>query len=138
MGGVILDSSVPIRAERERTTIQQLLRKVRSLTDAENVGLTAIGVTELLHGIYRAESPERAAKRRLFLEALICDLPVFDYTLDIARLAGRIDGEETMQGNIIPFIDLLIGATALYHGYSVMTTNIRHFRLIPHLTVIPF
>jgi hypothetical protein len=30
--------------------------------------------------------------RRLFLETLINDLPVFDYTLEIARLAGRIDG----------------------------------------------
>jgi predicted nucleic acid-binding protein len=43
-----------------------------------------------------------------------------------------------MRGNIIPFTDLLIGATALYHGYSIMTTNPRHFRLIPGLHVIPF
>jgi predicted nucleic acid-binding protein len=92
MGGVILDSSVPIRAERERIKVQDLLLRVRSLTIAENVGLTSIGVTELLHGIYRAESPERAQMRRLFLETLINDLPVFDYTLEIARLAGRIDG----------------------------------------------
>ncbi len=37
---------------------------------------------------------------------------VFPYTLKVAELAGRIDGEQTMKGNIIPFIDLLIGATA--------------------------
>ena len=138
MGGVILDSSIPIRAERERTKVDQLLRRVRSLTDAEDVGLTAIGVTELIHGIHRADSPQRAMNRTLFLDALILDLPVFDYTLEVARLAGRIDGEETMKGNIIPYIDLLIGATALHHGYSLMTTNLRHFRKIPGLNVIGF
>jgi predicted nucleic acid-binding protein len=118
--------------------VEELLVKLRSITTAEDVGLTSIGITELVHGIYRAESPERARNRRLFLEGLISDLPVFDYTLEVALLAGRIDAEETMRGNIIPYIDLLIGATALHHGYSVLTTTLRHFRLIPGLEVIPF
>ncbi len=138
MAGLILDSSVPIRAERSRMKVEELLVKLRSITTAEDVGLTSIGITELVHGIYRAESPERARNRRLFLEGLISDLPVFDYTLEVALLAGRIDAEETMRGNIIPYIDLLIGATALHHGYSVLTTTLRHFRLIPGLEVIPF
>lgn len=51
-------------------------------------------------------------------------------------LAGRLDGEQAAKGIVIPFADLLIGATALSLGYSVLTTNIRHFRLIPGLTVI--
>jgi predicted nucleic acid-binding protein len=33
--------------------------------------------------------------------------------------------------------DLLIGATALELGYSVLTSNIRHFEKIPGLIVIP-
>ncbi len=36
----------------------------------------------------------------------------------------------------IPFADLLIGATALLLGYSILTTNPRHFRLIPDLSVV--
>src|SRR6266403_1848055 len=32
--------------------------------------------------------------------------------------------------------DLLIGTTALHLGYSVATLNVRHFRLIPGLSVI--
>jgi len=43
-----------------------------------------------------------------------------------------------MQGNIIPFVNLMIGATALVRGYSVLTTNLKHFRQIPGLNVIPF
>jgi len=36
----------------------------------------------------------------------------------------------------IPLSDLLIGATALELNYSVGTTNVRHFQLIPGLNVI--
>jgi predicted nucleic acid-binding protein len=39
---------------------------------------------------------------------------------------------------IVPFGDLLIGVTALSLGFSVLTVNLRHFRLINGLTVIPF
>jgi predicted nucleic acid-binding protein len=31
----------------------------------------------------------------------------------------------------------MIGATALELGYRLMTTNLRHFRMIPGLQVIP-
>ena len=53
-------------------------------------------------------------------------------------LAGKIDGEQRAQGVTIPFADLLIGVTALEHGYSVVTVNVRHFRLIPGLSVVQF
>jgi predicted nucleic acid-binding protein len=66
------------------------------------------------------------------------DLAVYPYTQEIALLAGRIDGEQATKGLAIPFGDLLIGATALSLGFSVLTTNLRHFRLIPGLTVVPF
>ncbi len=51
-------------------------------------------------------------------------------------LAGRLDGEQRSRGVIIPFADLLIGATALALGYSVLTVNARHFERIPGLTVV--
>ena len=136
MVGLILDSSVAIRAERDAISPRDFLLKIRSLSDAEDVGLSAIGVTELIHGIYRADSIARADRRRRFLTSLLEDLPVFPYTLEIAQIAGRIDGEQTRSGNIIPFIDLLIGATALAHHYAVLTTNVRHFRMIPNLEVL--
>jgi predicted nucleic acid-binding protein len=42
------------------------------------------------------------------------------------------------KGIAVPFADLLIGATALSLGYSVLTANVRHFNLIPDLTVVSF
>jgi predicted nucleic acid-binding protein len=37
---------------------------------------------------------------------------------------------------VIALPDLLIGATALHLGYAVATLNIRHFQLIPGLSVV--
>ena len=55
---------------------------------------------------------------------------------ETALLAGRLDGEQQSRGVTIPFVDLLIGATALELGYSLLTVNLRHFRMIPGLSVM--
>jgi tRNA(fMet)-specific endonuclease VapC len=90
----------------------------------------------LAHGIYRANSADRRLRRQAFIEELRAGLTVYPYTAETAMLAGRIDGEQTAMGVIIPSIDLLIGATALSLGFSVLTVNLRHFRQIPGLQVI--
>jgi tRNA(fMet)-specific endonuclease VapC len=63
---------------------------------------------------------------------------VYPYTTETALLAGKLDGEQQNLGVVIPFADLLIGATALALGYSVLTVNDRHFGRIPGLSVVKF
>jgi len=60
---------------------------------------------------------------------------VYPVTLEIARIAGRIEGQQEARGIQFAFEDLLIGATALHLGYSVATLNLRDFRKIPGLSV---
>ena len=136
--GLILDSSVSIAAERRGATPAQLVKQVISLASDQEAALCAIGLTELIHGIYRTDSPQRRFRREWFVTELQNGLTVYPYTRETASLAGRIDGEQTAKGVIIPYADLLIGATALSLGFSILTHNPRHFRLIPGLTVIPF
>jgi len=61
---------------------------------------------------------------------------VHPVTVEIAELAGRIEGEQASHGVSIAFEDLLIGTTALHLGYAVVTINVRHFQVIPGLTVL--
>ena len=75
-------------------------------------------------------------RRQSFIEELLRDLTVYPYTKETAMLAGKIDGEQQAKGVTVPFGDLLIGATALSLSFSVLTVNLRHFRLIPGLNVI--
>ncbi len=58
-----------------------------------------------------------------FVDELRIGLTVYPYTAETAMLAGRIDGEQTAKGVVIPFADLLIGATALSLGFSVLTSQ---------------
>ena len=63
---------------------------------------------------------------------------MYPYTKETALLAGKLDAEQQSRGVKIPFADVLIGATALVLGYGVLTGNLRHFRMIPGLTVVSF
>lgn len=133
--GLILDSSILVAAERNRETVAQLLKHVFALAGDQETALSAIVLVELAHGIQRANTPQIRARREAFIQELLADVPVYPFTQQIAFLAGRIDGEQQSQGVKIPFQDLLIGATALYLRYAVVTGNPRHFQMIPDLAV---
>ena len=133
--GLILDSSVAIAAERRGDTVEHLIQRVIDATGDQDAALSAVGVAELVHGIYRAETVERRTRRESFVEELLSVVTVYPLTTEAARLAGRLDAEQQSRGVVIPFADLLIGATALSLGYSVVTVNVRHFRQIPGLPV---
>ena len=134
--GVILDSSFVIAAERRGDTVGDLIRQVLSAVSDQDAALTAIGLTELVHGIYRAQTPEIRQRRQAFVDEILRDFTTYPYTRETAVMAGRIDGEQRAKGVTIPFDDLLIGATALSLGFPVLTLNPRHFNLIPGLNVI--
>src|SRR5208282_5309279 len=134
--GLILDSSVVIASERRGDTVEKLIERIVKAAGDQEAALSAIGLTELIHGIYRAQTPEIRLRRESFLNELLADLTVYPYTRETALLAGKLDGEQQSLGVVIPFGDLLIGATALALSYSVLTVNVRHFERIPGLSVV--
>jgi tRNA(fMet)-specific endonuclease VapC len=134
--GIILDSSVIITAERKGHSVRQILEQVQASQGEIEIGLSVVTVAELVHGAYRAKTPEQQQGRLAFIERLCQDVPVHPVTLDIARLAGRIEGQQEAKGIKVSFEDLLIGATALHLSYSVATFNVRHFQQIPGLSVV--
>jgi len=77
-----------------------------------------------------------AERREAFVEELLSAVVVYPLTTEVGRLAGKLDAEQQSQGVVMPFADLLIFATALSLGYSVLTVNPRHFRRLPGLRVI--
>lgn len=91
---MILDSSVAIAAERRGDTVASMLRLIVTTTGDQRAVLSSVGVTELVHGIYRAPSAEARNRREDFLRELLDDVEVYPYTKETALLAGRIDGEQ--------------------------------------------
>jgi predicted nucleic acid-binding protein len=134
--GLILDSSILIAGERGGESVREILNRVKAAQGETESALSAVTIVELTHGIYRAKSAPDRERRREFTEELCRDMVVHPVTLEIAQLAGKIEGEQAARGVSIAFEDLLIGATALHLHYSVATLNVRHFRLIPGLSVV--
>ena len=135
--GLILDSSVLVAAERRKQPLSDLLISVTESTGFGNIVLSAVCVIELEHGYWRASTPELAARRRAWLDEVLTALPSEPLTKEMAKLAAKIDAEARKLGNTIAFGDLQIGATALHFGFAVGTANVRHFAMIPDLTVKP-
>jgi tRNA(fMet)-specific endonuclease VapC len=134
--GIILDSSVIIDAERSGRSIRQILEQIFAAHGEMGVGASVITVAELVHGAYRAKSPEVRSKRLEFIDRLTRDVPIYPVTLEIARIAGRIEGENAARGVQLSFEDILIGSTAVHLGYGIATLNIRDFERIPGLKVV--
>lgn len=136
--GIILDSSIVIAAERRGETVRKILEHVRASQGEIEVALSVVTIAELVHGAYRAKTEAARQRRLAFVDELCRDIPVHPVTVEIARMAGRIEGQQEAKGIRLAFEDLLIGATALRLGYAVATLNVRHFRLIPGLSLAEF
>jgi len=136
--GLILDSSVVIDAERRGETAERLVERAVRVAGDQETALSAVGLTELVHGLHRANTPALRLRRQAFLDDLLAGLTVYPYTKETALLAGKLDAEQRSRGVVIPYPDLLIGATALSLGFSVLTANTRHFAQVPGLSVVLF
>ena len=134
--GVVLDSSIVITAERRGLPISQLIREIRVTYGEVEVSLSPVRVAELVHGVYRAKTPETSQRRRDYVQEVAALVPLHPATLQTAYVVGQIEGEEAAKGNVLPFNDLLIAAAAIERGYAVLTENLRHFGRVPGLRVL--
>lgn len=136
--GIVLDSSVLIAAERRGRTVREILQDISAMKGEIEISISVVTIAELVHGAYRTKDQAQQQRRLEFIERLSSDVPVHPVTLDIARLAGRIEGQQEGEGIQLAFEDLLIGATALHLGYEVATLNLRDFQRIPGLSLTQF
>ena len=105
--GLILDSSVVIAAERRGDNVTQMLKQIITATGDQRAVLSSIGLTELVHGIYRAQSAAALNRRDSFIRELLSVVEVYPYTKETAMLAGKIDGGR----RTAPFFSFLLIAT---------------------------
>lgn len=108
---------------------------LHSLAD-EPVALAAITASELLHGCHRAPDPGIRARRSAFVEGLLGIIPVLPFGIGEARRHAELWAALAAAGGVIGPHDMLVGATALAHGYSLATLNRREFSRVPGLRLI--
>lgn len=135
--GLVLDSSAVIVAERRKQPVTEFVESILAAHGPVDLSLSPVTVAELVHGIYRARTPDVAQRRREYIEELVSLVPVHPGTNKTAWLVGKIEGEEAAQGNVLRFNDLMIAVSAIEQGYAVLTGNLRYFQKVAGLVVVP-
>ena len=129
--GALVDSSVFIAAERGQLDLDRFLERLGDT----GLSLAAITASELLHGVHRLRRSRRSVRAQSFVETILARVPVVSFDIVCARAHARLGARLARRGVTIGAHDLLIGATALANGLSVITRDRRSFARIPELEV---
>lgn len=121
---LLLDTTLLIDAERGRADLDALLE------DDDDVAVAAITVAELLVGVTRAKGQRRLA-RQAFVDDVIRDVPALPYDLRVAEHHARLLATVQEAGRPRGAHDLIIAATAVTSGRTIVTADATGFADLP-------
>jgi tRNA(fMet)-specific endonuclease VapC len=129
--GLILDTSFVITAEREsRRGIPGAVDAFLAGHGEEQLYITFTVVGELACG--------HSASIRRDWQHLCRPYPVLPWSLEVSWQYGEIYRALAATGSLIGTNDMWIAATALAHGFGLVTRNAGEFRRVPGLVVETF
>lgn len=129
--GVLIDSNVLIAIERKGVDISSFIRG----REDEEMFLSVVSASELLHGVYHAKERGTRSKRLAFVEAVLIAFPVLEIDLATARFHAQLWNDLEEAGIMIGLNDSWIAATCLAHDFAIVTDNVREFARVPDLRV---
>jgi tRNA(fMet)-specific endonuclease VapC len=101
------------------------------------VAIAAITVAELQVGVELAKSKTRQSRQEL-LDEIVASVPIVDYDLDVARVHAVLLAAVRRQGRPRNAHDLIIGATALSSGRSLVTADQTAFVDLPGIVTVSY
>ena len=129
--GILIDSDVLISLERTGAAVDDYIRG----REDEDLFISVISASELLHGVHRAAAPRARARRSAFVEAILSAVPVLGIDLNTARAHARLWSELKSSGRMIGVHDSWLAATCVAHDLTMVTGNTREFKRVPGLTI---
>lgn len=122
----LLDTDTLIYALKGHAPVMDAIRRH---ADAP-IGISVISYGELIFG---AQKSQQLNQNLAKVHQLRNIYPLINVDAPVMECFGSLKAGLQTQGTTIADFDLLIGASALTHGYQVVTNNIRHFEKIPGL-----
>lgn len=104
----------------------------RFLQYSGQLHISVLTLGELLSWTLRCNSPPKYHQALL---RLLTDVTVLDVDQAVANRFGEVRSQLLDLGQPVASMDLMIGATALIHGLTMVTHNVLHFSKIPGLSV---
>lgn len=112
--------------------IDPVVEQFRLHADAPKA-LSVISYGELIYGAQKSMQVNNNLAKVNRLREIF---PIIDVSPAIMDCFGLIKAQLSKQGLTVDDFDLLIGATALTHGYTLVTNNEKHFSKIPDLDFV--
>lgn len=135
ISGFLLDTGLFIAAERGDFNLEGFISRTSGLSGVA-FSVSSITAAELLVGVEYAESSARKRNKSGVIEAYLSTFAVMEFDLPCARRWAQLAAHMQKRGQLIGAHDLLIAATALHHGYGVVTFNTKAFMRVPGLVVV--
>jgi len=95
---------------------------------------SALSMAELYRGADASSDPQRHI--RAIEERVLPAVTVLPFDVAVARRLGQLEAA-LPDPAVLSRVDLLVAATALYHGLEIVTVKSGSFRRIPDLSVRP-
>lgn len=128
---VLIDTSILIAFERGQLDVAARVAG----REAEEVFLSVISASELLHGAHRAADAAIRTRRLAFVEAILARFPVLEIDLEVARAHAGLWSSLAQKGEMIGVHDSWIAATCIARDLTLVTGNTREFERVPGLGI---
>lgn len=123
MKGYILDTDTWIEFFHHRGKVASHI----AATPVNEIFVSEVSIAELTYGALHSRDIERHLQETKEIKDIFTILPLGYWIYDYAKLRHAL----TSQGVVIGDFDILIGVTAIQHGFTVVTHNIKHFKKMP-------
>ena len=107
------------------------------INDDDDVAIAAITVAEMRVGVELATGKIRASREALLNEVLV-EIPVLDYTINVARSHAELLVEVRHRGRPRGAHDLMVAATALSTSRIVVSADRSAFEDLPGVAVLNY
>jgi len=134
VSGYLLDTDVLSLLSPGRVNVPERFEVWVEAQEREGqVYLSAISIHEIEKGIRLLEakgSVQKARALEAWLRPLVTRLGKFILPVDaeVARVSGALEAKAIAEGVNPGASDAMIAGTAAFHGLTVVTRNLRHFR----------
>ena len=128
MSGFLLDTNIPSELTRQESA-PRVERWLEEAND-EELYFSVISLGEILNGITVLPASKRRDGLQAWLDGTLrpwFDGRILPVTAPIAERWGLLSGECRLRGRQVKVADGLIAATALHHGLTLVTRNVKDF-----------
>ena len=112
--------------------VDSVVKQFKDYSDIPKA-ISAVTYGELIYG---ANKSQQVTKNLAKIHSLRGIFPIIDVTDSIMECFGGLKADLSKQGITVDDFDLLIGATAISRGYTLVTNNEKHFSKIPGLDFV--